>query len=170
VESASRCHPRRTLTNVPTFDARVHVDEAWPPLYDSILELTRLAHRSGLDGKLLQLVQIRASQLNGCAYCLDLHAGLAKKAGEREQRLHTVAGWRDAEWFSDAEKSALALTEEVTVLRVGGPPEAVVDAARQHFGDDGLAKLLLAIVTINAWNRVNVTARVRVGAERSPPT
>jgi hypothetical protein len=85
-----------------------------------------------------------------------------------ERRLHTLAGWRDADWFTDAEKSALALTEEVTVLRPGGPPEEVVDCARKHFGDDGLAKLLLAIVTINAWNRVNVTAGVRIGAAPPP--
>jgi len=141
----------------------VPVYEAWPPLYDGILELTRRAHRSGLDAKLLQLVDVRASQLNGCAYCLDLHAGLAVKAGEDERRLHTVAGWRDAQWFSPAERAALALTDEVTMLQHGAPSEATVDEARRHFGDDGVAKLLLAIVAINAWNRVNVAAQVRVG-------
>jgi alkylhydroperoxidase family enzyme len=88
---------------------------------------------------------------------------MAIKAGEDERRLHTVAGWRDADWFSPAEKAALALTDEVTMLQHGPPSEAVVDEARRQFGDDGLAKLLLAIVEINAWNRVNVAAQVRVG-------
>jgi AhpD family alkylhydroperoxidase len=141
---------------VRSLDARV-------PVYEGILELTRAAHRSGLDPKLLQLVEVRASQLNGCASCLDLHTGMAVKAGEDQRRLHTVAGWRDAEWFTAAEKAALALAEEVTVLQQSGPSEEAVEAARLHFGDDGLAKLLLAIVAINAWNRVNLTARVRVG-------
>ena len=149
---------------MPSFDARVPVYEAWPPLYDSILELTKQAHRSGLDARLLQLVDVRASQLNGCAYCLDLHAGMALKAGEEERRLHTLAAWRDAEWFSAAERAALALTEEVCDLSRGAPSEATVDDVRRHFGDEGLAKLLLALVAINAWNRVNVTAQVRVGA------
>jgi alkylhydroperoxidase family enzyme len=89
---------------------------------------------------------------------------MAIKAGDEPRRLQTLAGWRDADWFTDAEKAALALTEEVTVLVPGGPAERTVDAVRAHFGDDGLAKLLMAIVTINAWNRVNAAARVRVGA------
>jgi AhpD family alkylhydroperoxidase len=160
--------PQPYAAAMRTFDARINVYEAWAPLYEGIYELTKLMHQSGLDQRLLQLVQLRASQLNGCAYCLDLHAKMAVKAGEEERRLHTLAGWRDADWFTDAEKSALALTEEVTVLRPGGPPEEVVDCARKHFGDDGLAKLLLAIVTINAWNRVNVTAGVRIGAAPPP--
>jgi AhpD family alkylhydroperoxidase len=147
---------------VAAFDARVPVYDAWPPLYEGILQLTKLAHGSGLDARLLQLVDVRASQLNGCAYCLDLHAGMAVKVGEEQRRLHTVAAWRDAGWFSPAEKAALALTEEVTLLH-GPPSETTVDDVRRHFGDDGLAKLLLAIVAINAWNRVNVAAQVRVG-------
>ena len=148
---------------MPTFDARVPVYEAWPPLYDAILELSRVGHRSGLDARLLQLVDVRVSQLNGCAYCLDMHTTLALKAGEDERRLHTVAGWRDADWFSEAEKAALALAEEVTLLPASRPSPSTVDEARRHFGDDGVAKLLLTIVAINAWNRVNVTAEVRVG-------
>ena len=161
-DEPSSPHAAAVSHDVPTFDARVPVYDAWPPLYDGILQLTKLAHRSGLDARLLQLVDVRASQLNGCAYCLDLHTAMAVKVGEDERRLHTVAAWRDAGWFSPAEKAALALTEELTLLR-GPPSEATVDDVRRHFGDDGLAKLLLAIVTVNAWNRVNVAAQVRVG-------
>lgn len=146
-----------------TFDARVPVYDAWPPLYDAMLQLAKLAHGSGIDPKLLQLIEVRVSQLNGCAYCLDLHARLATNAGEDQRRLHTVAASRDATWFTDAEKAALALAEEVTLVGQSRPSAATVDEVRRHFGDEGLAKLLLAIVTINGWNRINVTAEVRAG-------
>ena len=156
------------MTEVPRFDARVAVYDAWPPLYESLFELTLVVHRSGLEPKLLQLVQIRTSQLNGCTYCLDLHVGFAKRAGEADHRLHTVAAWRDADWFTDAEKAALALTEAVAVLGSGGPSDAIVDEVRRHFADDGLAKLLLVIASITAWNLVNVTAKIRIGGDAPP--
>jgi AhpD family alkylhydroperoxidase len=162
-QSAATALVPGTVPFVPNFDSRVDVYGAWPQLYETLLASTAAAHRSGLDMRLVQLVQIRVSQINGCAYCLDLHVGQARKAGEQDRRLHTVAAWRDAGWFNPSEKAALALAEEVTRTATGSPSIATVDAARRHFGDDGLAKLLLVITAINAWNLVNVAARVRTG-------
>jgi AhpD family alkylhydroperoxidase len=141
---------------------RVDVYGAWPPLYDALFDLTRAAYRSGLDRSLIHLIQIRASQLNGCAFCLDMHVREAIAAGEESRRLHTVAAWRDTTWFTAAERAALALTEAVITLDGSGIPETIVDAAREQFGDEGLAKVLLAITAINSWNLVNVAAGVRV--------
>ncbi len=154
-----------TVRAVTGFDARVDVYGAWAPLYETLLASSSAAHRAGLDPRLVQLVQVRVSQVNGCAYCLDLHVRQARKAGEQDHRLHTAAAWREADWFTPAEKSAFALAEEVTRTSSAPPTQATVDEARRQFGDEGLAKLLLVITAINAWNLVNVAVGVRVGGE-----
>lgn len=143
-----------------TIHARTNVYAAWPEGYKAWYQLSKAVYASGLDGSLLNLVMVRASQLNGCAYCLDLHAREAREAGEDQRRLDTVAGWRDAPWFDESERAALALTEAVTRLGQAHVPDAVVEEAIRCFGEEGFAKLLLGIVVINGWNRINVTARV----------
>jgi AhpD family alkylhydroperoxidase len=147
-------------------NARVDVYTAWPPLYDAFLELTKAASKSGLDLGLINLIQIRASQINGCSFCLDMHVREAAGRGEQPHRLHTIAAWHDADWFTAQERAALALTE--AVLGGAGAAGGAVDRARAEFGDDGLAKLLLAITAITAWNLTNVAAGVRVGASEPP--
>jgi AhpD family alkylhydroperoxidase len=144
------------------FLAEFDVYGAWGGLHEAILDLTKAVHRSGVERRLIELVNVRASQLNGCSYCLDRHTRAAiEQAGWNERHLATVAAWRDATWFDDRERATLALTEAVIGADHRDVDENVMREAQLQFGDEGLAKLLLAIVAINCWNRVNVAARVQ---------
>ena len=131
---------------------------AWPGLYDAILAMTIAVHRSGLERRIIELVNVRASQINGCSHCLDRHTRAALEVGWDPRHLAVVGAWRDAPWFTPHERAALALTETVT----GSAPtdDGAVAEARRHFGDEGFSKLLLAITAITAWNRVNVAAGI----------
>lgn len=121
--------------------------------------------QQGLSEKLLELVHLRASQINGCSACVDMHPRLAKKAGETDERLFSVAAWREAPYFSDAERAALALTEALTRLsdRSDPVPDAVWNEADKQFDEMELASLILAIANINVWNRLNVAVRQPAG-------
>ena len=123
-----------------------------------MLEADR-ASRGPLDPRLLELVRVRASQINGCAYCLETHARAAQELGESERRLHLLAAWRDADDFSPRERAAFAWTEAVTLVAESRVSDAVFDEAKAHFGDEELAHLTYVIATINAWNRLNVAFR-----------
>ena len=120
----------------------------------------------GLPRKILELVHLRASQINGCSVCVDMHPKIARKSGESDERLFAVAAWRDAPYFSEAERAALALTEAVTRLsdRADPVPDEIWNEADKQFDEQELATLLLAISTINVWNRLNVAVRQPVGA------
>jgi AhpD family alkylhydroperoxidase len=118
---------------------------------------------SKLEPSLLELVKMRASQINGCAYCLDMHSKDARAAGETEQRLYTLNAWRETPFFTDRERAALAWAEAVTLVADSHVPDAVFEEARQHFSDEELANLTLAIVTINGWNRLSVAFRAVPG-------
>ena len=113
----------------------------------------------------LGLVELRASQINGCSVCVDMHARQVRQAGETDERLFTVAAWRDAPYFSDAERAALAFTEAVTRIcdRADPVPDEVWNEAVRHYDEQALAALILAIATINVWNRLNVTTRQVAG-------
>jgi len=111
-----------------------------------------------LDATVHELVEIRASQINGCAYCLDLHTHTAREKGESERRLHVLAAWRESPLFSERERAALALTEAITLLPQAGVPDEVYDAAAQHFTTAELAQLISAIAVINSWNRLMVAS------------
>ena len=126
------------------------------------------AAREGLDPTLVELIQIRASHLNHCAYCLHMHTNDARKAGESEDRLHLVAVWREARhFFTEKEQAALALTEAVTLVADGGVPDEVYAEAAARFDDTELAQVLALICTINTWNRVALaTAKVAGTDER----
>jgi AhpD family alkylhydroperoxidase len=114
---------------------------------------------SGLEIPLLELVKFRASQLNGCAYCLDMHSKDARAAGETEQRLYTLSAWRETPFFSERERAALAWTEAVTQIADGGVADEVYDSARSQFDEAELVRLTLAIIAINGWNRLAVPFR-----------
>jgi len=116
-----------------------------------------------LDSSLRDLVSLRASILNGCAYCVDMHTLDARARGEAEQRLYAVAAWEEAPFFTDRERAALALTDAVTLVAETHVPREVFDAAREHFGDEELTQLLWAITAINAWNRVAIATRMLPG-------
>ena len=134
-----------------------------PKVFKAVLALDAAA-RQGLDPVLLELVQIRASQVNRCAYCIDYHAGDARKAGESEERIYQLSAWQESSLFSEKERAALALTEAVTLLPQG-VPDRVYDEASKHFGEQELAQLIALIFTANAWNRMNVTTRKTPGTQ-----
>ena len=121
--------------------------------------LDAASRKTGLEPALLELVRARASQLNGCAYCVDLHSRDARTGGEQERRLYSLPVWREAPFFTPRERVALALTEAATRLTDGPVGDDVFDAALVEFGDVGLAELLFTITVINAWNRLGATAR-----------
>src|SRR5207248_6213376 len=121
--------------------------------------------KSGVPARTIGLVQLRASQINGCSVCVDMHARDLKRAGETDERLFAVAAWRDAPYFTDAERAALALTESITRLsdRPDPVPDDVWNEAARHYDEQALAALVIAIATINVWNRLNVATRQVAG-------
>jgi AhpD family alkylhydroperoxidase len=122
-------------------------------------------NRSGLDHALLQLVEIRASQINGCTFCLAMHTRIARKAGESEERMHLLAAWREATCYTDRERAALAWTESVTLVAQTHAPDDVYEEASRHFTPKELADLTLAITVINSWNRLMIAFRTPPQAE-----
>jgi len=121
--------------------------------------------KQGLQEKLIELVHLRASQINGCSACVDMHPKIARKAGETDERLFGVAAWREMPYFSDGERAALALTESLTRLsdRTDAVPDAIWEEAVKHFDETELASLILAIANINVWNRLNTAVRQPAG-------
>jgi AhpD family alkylhydroperoxidase len=118
---------------------------------------------TGLDPTIARLVEMRASQMNGCAYCLDMHSKDARAAGEDESRLHLLAAWRESPAYSDRERAALALTESMTVLERGGVPDAIWDEAAARFDEEELGHLVVVIASINTWNRLQITTKAEPG-------
>lgn len=113
----------------------------------------------GLESSLKELVRLRASQINGCAYCLDMHSLDARAAGETEQRLYTLSAWRETPFFSERERAALLWTEKLTLISHDHVPDDVFEQVRQHFSEEELTNLTLVITTINAWNRFAISFR-----------
>src|SRR5215217_7005760 len=130
----------------------------------AMLGLNGYEARSGLEPSLLELVKLRASQINGCAYCLDMHTKDARARGESEQRLYLLDAWRESPFYSARERAALAWTEAVTLVAESRVPDAVYAEVRRQFSDDELLALTMAVITINAWNRLNVALRTVPGA------
>ncbi|MBO2465602.1 carboxymuconolactone decarboxylase family protein [Actinomadura violacea] len=136
---------------------RIDVHGAAPDVHAAMADLDALA--SGpLDPLLAELVRIRASQINGCTLCLSIHTRVALTAGERQERLQSVAAWRTSPLFTDAERAALELAEAMTLITDAGVPDEVFAAAREHFDETRLTHLLWTIAAINAWNRVGIAA------------
>ena len=136
-----------------------------PDAMQALQALAQSTKRAGVPRTTLDLVHLRASQINGCSVCVDMHSRDLKKAGEPDERLFAVAAWREAPYFSDAERAALALTEAATRLsdRADPVPDEVWDEAARHYDEPALAALILAIATVNVWNRLNVTTRQVAG-------
>jgi len=130
-----------------------------PDGYKAMSALESYVRQSGLEHTLLELVKTRASQINGCAFCLDMHTKDARAAGETEQRLYTLSAWEETPFFTDRERAALAWTEAVTRVADTQVPDDVFKRVRQQFTEKELADLTLAIVTINGWNRLAVAFR-----------
>ena len=138
--------------------ARIDLMHVTPGVLQAMLGLGRQVRRSGLDPKLLYLVEMRASQINGCAYCLDMHSKDARAAGETEQRLYGLNAWRETPYYSARERAALEWTEALTLVSERGVPDDVYERVRAQFTEDELVHLSLAVVAINGWNRLNIAA------------
>jgi AhpD family alkylhydroperoxidase len=149
-----------TATHAP---ARVRLKTSAPNFYKAMLALDDAA-ATGFTGRLAELVRLRASQINGCVYCLDMHSHDSRGAGESQRRLDQLPGWRESALFEPRERAALGLTESLTLVSERGVADDVYAEAARHFSDEELAALLATIVTINAWNRIAISTRLM------PPT
>ena len=138
---------------------RLDVRKVSPDLYKAMASLQNYVDASGLERKLLDLVEIRASQINGCAYCIVMHTNDARKHGESDEWMHLLNAWREAPVYSARERAALAWTEAVTKVSDSHVPDEVYDEARRHFSEKELVDLTAAVVAINAWNRAAITFR-----------
>jgi AhpD family alkylhydroperoxidase len=146
--------------------ARLEYFKASPEGVTAFRQLSDYIAGCGLEHSLLELVKTRASQINGCAFCLDMHTIDARAAGESEQRLYTLPAWRDTPFFSERERAALAWTEAVTRISEGPIEDALYDELRSHFSEKELVDLTLALVAINGWNRLAIPFRVPPGRYR----
>ena len=143
--------------------ARIDLTHVTPGIIQAMLGLERQVRHAGLEERLLDLVRMRASQINGCSYCLDMHSKDARANGETEQRLYGLSAWRETPYYSERERAALEWTEALTLVSESHVPDAVFERVREQFSEDELAHLSLAIVAINGWNRLNVAARTVPG-------
>lgn len=142
---------------------RIDYGAVFPEARDTLRALDRAVRGSGLEPELVELVKIRASQLNGCAYCLDMHTKDARASGESEQRVNLVTTWREAPCFTTRERAALAWCESLTLLPQSGAPDEVYAAVESCFSPKEVVALTLAVIAINGWNRIAVGLRLPVG-------
>jgi len=149
-----------------TPNQRIRYPQVAPDAYRAMLALEEYVRSTGIEPAILELVKLRASYLNGCAYCVDMHTKDARAAGETEQRLYAVPVWRETPFFTPRERAALAWTEAVTELGREGVPDDVYEAARAQFGEGELVRLTLAVIAINGWNRLSIAFRTEVGTYR----
>jgi len=144
--------------------ARLSYGKAFPEGIHALSNLGKAINSSGLEAPLVHLVFTRASQLNGCAFCIDMHTKDARAAGETEQRLYALSAWRETPFFTSRERAALAWTEAITNIQQGHAADEVYEQVRQEFDEAQMARLTLAITYINAWNRIAIAFRTEPGA------
>lgn len=138
---------------------RINIYKLEPKAYEVLIEMEKYIAATGLDHSLRELIKIRASQINKCAYCLEMHTVDARKAGETEQRIYALSAWEESPYFTDAERAALAITEEVTRLSEHGVRENTFQNMRKYFSDNQIAQIIIVINQINFWNRINVATK-----------
>ncbi len=144
-------------------NSRLEYGRRSPAGYRAFLSLNQFVENCGIEHSLLELVKIRASQLNGCAFCIDMHTIDARAAGESEQRIYVLAAWREAPFYSDRERAALAWTEAVTLVGETQVPDDLYLESLRHFSEEELVNLTWAVVTINGWNRMAIAFRSQPG-------
>ncbi len=147
---------------------RLNYAHAFPEGVHGMIQLERAISGSGLEELLLHLVKTRASQMNGCAYCIDMHTKDARAAGETEQRLYALLAWREGPFFTPRERAALEWTEALTNIQQGHAPDEVYEAVRKEFDEKELVRLTFAITQINAWNRLAIGFRAEAGTYQPP--
>jgi len=144
-------------------EPRIDYSRVAPGAPEAMRHLECYVRESGLEPGLLELVRLRASQINGCAYCIDMHTKDARAAGESEQRLYALDAWWETPFYTERERAALAWTEAVTKVSEGHVPDEVYEQAREHFGEKELVDLTMAVVAINGWNRLAISMRAVPG-------
>ncbi len=142
---------------------RLNYSKVSPEALKAMRELEKYVHGSGLERSLYELVKTRASQINGCAYCIDMHTKDARKAGETEQRLYALNAWRETPFYTQRERAALAWTEALTLISENDVPDSLYESARKHFDEKEMVALTMAIVAINGWNRLAIGFRTVPG-------
>jgi AhpD family alkylhydroperoxidase len=143
---------------------RINYPQKSPELFRAFMDFSAALRNSAVEEKVRDLVQVRASQINGCAFCLDMHVKQAKITGERELRLYHVAIWRESELFSPRERAALAWTEALTRLPEGGVPDDLYERVRGQFSEKELSDLAFEVMAINAWNRISIAFKAVPGS------
>ncbi len=138
---------------------RIDYDKVAPEAVKAVLGLQKFVNNTGLEESLLNLVMLRVSQINGCAYCVDVHCADARKNGETERRLQAVCVWQESPFFTDRERAALAWAEAVTLLSETHAPDDIYQEVRGHFDEKSTVDLTMAVITINSWNRLAVSFR-----------
>lgn len=144
--------------------SRLNFVHAAPEAFRAMRALSTYASSTGLEASLLELVKLRASYMNGCAYCVDMHSKDARVMGETEQRIYAIPVWRETPFFTPRERAALAWTEAVTAIGNGGVSDALFDEAREHFEERELVELTMAVIAINGWNRLAIPFHAEVGS------
>jgi AhpD family alkylhydroperoxidase len=142
---------------------RLNYANVSPDALKAMLEVEKFAATSGLKHSLYELVKTRASQINGCAYCLDMHTKDARKAGETEQRLYVLSAWRETPFYTDRERAALEWTEALTLISKNDVPDSLYDSVRKHFNEKEMVALTMAVIAINGWNRLAISFRTVPG-------
>lgn len=138
---------------------RINISKVAPKAIEAMMGLEKYIHASGLDKTIYELIKTRASQINGCAYCINMHTRDAIKLGETTQRLFMLDAWRETQLYTEKERAALALTEAMTLIAGKEVPDDIYDNAASLFTEQELAAIIMTIVTINAWNRISITSR-----------
>jgi AhpD family alkylhydroperoxidase len=144
--------------------SRIEYAQVAPGAVEAMRALEKYVRTCGIEPKLLELIKIRASQINGCAYCLDMHAKDARSQSETEQRIYALNAWRETPFFTEKERAALSWTESVTQISTSHVPDEVYEIARQYFDEKELVNITLAVIAINGWNRLAISFRSVPGA------
>jgi AhpD family alkylhydroperoxidase len=144
-------------------EERIHYSKVSPGAYHAMLGLEKYLHDCGLEPGLLHMIKLRSSQINGCAFCLDMHWKDLRSIGESEQRLYSLDAWEECPYYTDRERAALAWTDSVTRISDTRAPDEVYESVQKHFSEKELADLTFAIATINAWNRLAIAGRMTPG-------
>ena len=144
-------------------ESRIDITKVDPKAVQAMTALETYVHRSSLEKPLLELLKMRSSQINGCAYCLDMHSKDARAAGETEQRLYELNAWRETPFYSERERAALAWTESLTLVSETHVPDEAFEEVKKHFSEAEIVALTLAVVAINGWNRIAISLRAVPG-------
>ena len=150
-------------------EPRIDYRKAPAGVVQAMAALDRYLHQIGFDPKLMELVKMRASLINGCAYCIDMHSKDARAGGETEQRLYALSAWRETPFYSERERAALEWTEAVTLVSHSQVPDEVYERVRKHFDEQELINLTLAVIAINGWNRLAISLRAVPGTYQPRP-